>query len=167
VLEGESLEELARFSGKPYGEGTDVRFGPCSEKIVDGSWQGHLLVRDARTGEVVWEDFEEDEAVTPLAVSRDRQAWTYVRGTRGAAGMRDRVVMRRWPFERDTAELLLAKPNVDALAIDDSGQLVALRAWPMLEVWRVAGAQTGAASLAKSITSEVISGTGGQSGDGP
>jgi hypothetical protein len=30
----------------------------------------------------------------------------------------------------------------------------------MLEVWRVAGAQTGAASLAKSITSEVISGTG-------
>jgi WD40 repeat protein len=162
VLDGESLEELARFSGKPYGEGTDVRFGPCSKKIVDGSWQGHLLVRDAGTGEVVWEELEEDEAVTPLVVTRNRQAWAYVRGTRGAAGMRDRLLLRRWPFDGGNAELVLAKPDVDTLAIDDSGELVALRAWPTLEVWRVGGAPAGAASLAHSLSSEAISGTGEQ-----
>ncbi len=160
VLDAKTLEEVARFSGKPYGEGTGVRFTNDSKAIVDGSWAGHLIVRDALTGEVVWDELEGDESVMPLAPSRDRRVWAYVRTPRGTGSRSVRVLVRSWPFDRHEARLVAEKEHVNALAVDSTGELLALTAWPSIEVWQL-GRQPGeGAFLLRALERGAVSGTG-------
>jgi len=127
------------------------------EKVVDGSRRGHPLVRDVHSGEIVWEEFENDG----LSSSLGRQLWVYLRGTSGAAGEHgprpdEAVALRRGQRPAGAA----GEGQADDTAAGDSGELVALRAWPTIEVRRVSGAPGCGASLAHSSCSDVISGTG-------
>jgi hypothetical protein len=159
-MDGETLAEAARFSGKPYGEGTGAYFAPDGRAIVDGSWRGHLLVRDAFTGEVLWEELEVDEGVTPFVTTGDRALWAYVRVPREAGSGHDRVCVRSWPFGEGEATVVLEKEHVGALAVDDRGELLALTDWPSLEVWRLPKHPEGAASLLHALDWPASSGTG-------
>jgi WD40 repeat protein len=81
--------------GDEYGEGAGVRFSPDGEYVVDGSWNGDLLVRDATTGAIALH--ERSAAVQVLASTPDRELWAYNCG--------DTLVLRRWPFDAN-------EPNV-------------------------------------------------------
>ena len=82
VFDAASLEELARFAGEGYGEGTSVRFSPCGRYLIDGSWGGRLLVREADSGSVAWEEAGADGAIFGHAMhARDRTFWVYRRWT--------------------------------------------------------------------------------------
>src|SRR3954466_1674879 len=92
VLERETLAERIRLPAKPYREGTAIRFSPCGAFLVDGSWAGDLLVRDATRGQGVFH--EQVGSVRRLDCSRDRMRWLYT-----AEGMG--LVTRLWPFEEN------------------------------------------------------------------
>jgi hypothetical protein len=83
VVDVATLTEHTHVPGKAYGEGADVHFSPCGRYLLDGSWQGHLLVREVRSGAVVWEEFVEGTTVSELTCCRNRQVWAYTRTVGG------------------------------------------------------------------------------------
>jgi len=74
VLSVPDLQEVARLSGAGLGEGTPVRFAADGKHIVDATWGGVLMVRDAVDGSLAWS--EKGESVFRLERSRDRAVWT-------------------------------------------------------------------------------------------
>ncbi len=50
-------------------------FSPCGRYLVDGTWSGDLVVRDASSGEVVWQDHVANTAIRYIAATPDRQRW--------------------------------------------------------------------------------------------
>lgn len=61
------------------GEGSSVLFSPCDRYLVDGSWAGHIRVRDANNGSIK-KDFSYGPGVmiTRVSCSQDAQTWAFV-----------------------------------------------------------------------------------------
>ncbi len=117
-------------------------------------------MRDVSTGEVMWEEFEDDGAVMPFAATRDRRLWAYVRTTRGEERGPGRVLVRGWPFDKAGPTLVTEKQHVGTLALSDTGELLALTDWPSIEFWHLAGKPVGSASRLRALEWPAISGTG-------
>src|SRR4051794_2270587 len=132
VLERETLAERIRLPGKTYGEGAAIRFSPCGAFLVDGSWAGDLLVRDATSGQVVFH--EQVGSVRRLDCSRDRMRWLYT-----AEGMG--LVTRLWPFEEnDPVPIPSAASRLDCgwgAMLSDDGALLARATGVAIETWQV------------------------------
>jgi WD40 repeat protein len=132
VLERDGLAERLRLAGKPYGEGSPVRFSPGGAFLVDGSWAGDLLVRDARTGEVVVH--EHVGQVSTLHCTRDRTRWIY---TAHGVGL----VTRSWPFsDNEAVPIFRSKTPLGAgwgATLSDDGRLVARSIDRTIETWRI------------------------------
>jgi WD40 repeat protein len=131
ILEAATLKETLRLAGRPYGEGSDVRFAPSGDLIVDGSWDGDLLVRDAASGVIVLH--ERDGRIGILTTTRDRETWLYSRNGSG-------IVIRRWPFTKHEAvpcttsgDLLFGGSST--AAISDDGRFVATTGWERIDIW--------------------------------
>jgi WD40 repeat protein len=153
VLDVESLSEELRLSGVAYGEGSPVRFSPCGEFVIDGSWNGDLLVRDAASGEVVLH--ESGGSITSIACSADRSHWLY---TRAGAG----CVTRRWPF-MEFEPMVYANGDFllgpHALAISGDGQRIVTARWQLIEAWQIDGNRLellGEHSVATSGTGDAV-----------
>ena len=63
LLDAVSLQVVAEPAHKRWGEGSDVMFSPCGRYLVDGTWSGDLVGRDASSGEVVWQDHVANTAI--------------------------------------------------------------------------------------------------------
>ena len=99
VLSVPDLEEVSRLSGAGLGEGTPVRFAEDGKHIVDATWDGALMVRDALDGSLAWS--ETGESVFRLERSRDRAVWTYDRAS--------------WPVVRAQMAVRRARARTDRL----------------------------------------------------
>lgn len=149
VLDGGTLEVLARHDGRPWGEGSDVMFSPCGEYLVDGSWKGSLLVRETLTGNVVWR--QDGGMVSLLTCTPDRTVWVHDGGG---------LTVRPWPFSEDRRELEYGiGGGGDAIAIDPTATLLAKVGWDRLEVWDLAKSD-GRAEVLTRARVEPVSGTG-------
>jgi WD40 repeat protein len=135
VVDAGSLTERGRYPGNPYGEGTGIHFSPCGRYLVDGSWNGHLLVRDAGSGAVVWREFHAGAMVSQLVRTRDRQVWAYTRQVVGATD--DELYLRAWPFDHHEPRVLMRKANLNAAAISADARHIALADTATLETWQV------------------------------
>jgi WD40 repeat protein len=137
VLDGLTLEPLALHDGRPWGEGAHARFSPCGEYLVDGSWAGVLLVREALSGDVVYREEAHDTMVSHLACTVDRQRWIDSQWRRGKGQAVIRV--RSWPFSEEQTEI--RGGDSDAVAMDPSGTRVAVLD-RSLQLWDVEGQPT-------------------------
>jgi WD40 repeat protein len=132
LVDVQSLDQRAAFSGEPFGEGTAIRFSPCGRYLFDGSWSGRLVVRTAETGDVVWEEREPDAAIFHLHGTRDRQTWVYDRWTRPD---RRRLLRRAWPpWENEPVDLAIEHGL--CFAITEDRQRLAVVGHD-LEVWDI------------------------------
>jgi len=116
VMAVPDLDERARFSGRGFGEGTDIFFAPDGRHLVDGTWSGLLTVRDALTGDIVWQETGAD--IFTLACTRDRRTWLYHR-TGGD------VVLRGWPFGDTPPEPVVSLQHVGPMALSDDARRIA------------------------------------------
>jgi WD40 repeat protein len=136
LLDVNSLEQRVAFSGKPFGEGTAIRFSPCGRYLFDGSWSGHLLVRSSESGEVVWDEHDPDAAIFHLQGTRDRQIWVYDRWTRPN---RHCFLVRAWPpWENEPLDLAIERGSRFAIAEDRQRFAVVGRD---LEIWDISAPQ--------------------------
>jgi hypothetical protein len=55
VVDSSSGKVLYDFRNRKDGEGCNLHFSPCGKFIVDGTWEGRLLVRAAATGKIEFE----------------------------------------------------------------------------------------------------------------
>lgn len=115
--------------GDAYGEGAGVRFSGDGEALVDGSWNGDLLVRDATTGAIL--HHERGPGIGAIESVDGGDTWVYDTG--GA------LHVRRWPFERNDAEIhAYAGHKLWDLAPYDS-ERVAVGTTGSVELWQLAG----------------------------
>jgi hypothetical protein len=117
-------------------------------------------VRDALSGEIMWEELEDNGMVTSLAVTRDRKLWSYVRTTLDERIPHDRVLVRSWPFDQSEPTLVTEAARISALALDDTGELLALRRWPSIEIWTLGRRPAGSAAPVHTLDWQAVSGTG-------
>lgn len=118
VLSVPDLEAVSRLSGARLGEGTPVRFAEDGEHIVDATWGGALMVRDALDGSLAWS--ETGGSVFRLERSRDRAVWTYDRD-HGSGGL----FVRKWPFDVHEPEPIGFWGAPFSVALSDDGTRVA------------------------------------------
>ena len=127
VLAADSLEVLAQHDGRPWGEGAEVIFSPCGAYLVDGSWNGDLVVREAISGHVVWH--ERGNGLGRVTCTPDRMTWVHD----GFGG----ITIRAWPFGPDVRTLRWPDVVVDTFAIDASARRIGVRTWEGVEIWDV------------------------------
>jgi len=121
VLRADDPGEMARVSGRGFGEGAEVRFAPGGNWLVDATWDGRLLVRDPTSGHVEWEERDADGGIVTLTCSRDRELWAYTRRSHEGT----RVIVRTWPFSQYPAlEIVTDFRVVWAIALSDAGDRV-------------------------------------------
>jgi WD40 repeat protein len=123
VMELPELNEVARFSGHEFGEGTEIHFASGGE-IVHGTWSGLLVARDALTGAVMWQ--EQGNDIFELCRTRDRQTWAY--RTWSKVEHRSHAVIRNWPFNKHEASVVPGVKRVAALALSDDACQLAIAA---------------------------------------
>jgi hypothetical protein len=125
--------ERLRLSGKPYGEGAAVRFSADGDHVVDGSWQGDLLVRSASIGEVVLH--KTGSSVTRMTATADRLTWAYL--------TRDGCLLRRWPFTDHQPTVLQGDPVglIATIALAPEGTRLAAADGRALQVLGVDGSR--------------------------
>lgn len=133
VFDVASLDELSRFSGTGHGEGTSAHFSPCGRFLVDGSWGGRLLVRDAETAAAVWEEPDAVGAIFDMRCTRDRAFWAYRRWTEATHPL----LVRRWPFWEFDPVPVPAIMLASAFAVSDDRRSLAVSARDSLEVWEL------------------------------
>lgn len=118
VLAVPDLSVAARLSGAGIGEGAGIRFTADGRHLVDASWTGILMVRDAIDGSIVWA--EKGPSVSRLVCTRDRMTWAYDR-VRG----RGQTFVRVWPFDAHEPEAVASIGGPLAVAVSDDGARVA------------------------------------------
>jgi WD40 repeat protein len=160
VLDGSTLDVLARHSGRPWGEGAEVLFSPCGEYLVDGTWSGALVVREALTGTVVHREEDEGRSIGALDCTRDRLRWAY-NVWRHAPHKDVWLTIRSWPFTAGRSETRFQATarearSIHALALDPSGASLAVTGHG-LQLW---GVSTDEPELLRKAPVLPVSGTG-------
>jgi WD40 repeat protein len=135
VIDAETFEERVRFPGSGRGEGSEIRFSPCGRYLVDGSWGGVLLVRDAESGEVIWQELEAGTAIFNLQCTRDRAFWAYDRHDRSQHWF----LARAWPFWDHEPIRINGIERGSAFALRDDRRLLAVTT-QNLQLWQLDGA---------------------------
>jgi hypothetical protein len=154
VLDGIDLGVVLHLGGRQFGEGSPLAFA-YDGAMVDGSWNGHLLARDIRSGGTLFQERERGRMVSLVAASPDRELFAYSVDSRGADSLTAVIRTRRWPFSDHEPATLCEATRVHALAlnrdllagvIDDqvqirssaTGEVVARRDVPITATWSVA-----------------------------
>lgn len=140
--------------GAAYGEGDDVLFSPDGAFLVDTSWKGDLLIRDATTGETRLH--ERHRSVGKLCATPDRRLWAYIRSRSP-----DRVdlCLRRWPFDEHEPTVYRPPAAATSLALSPDGSQLIAAAYQSVEILELpdrAGAPVGVVATWPTA----ISGTG-------
>jgi sugar lactone lactonase YvrE len=114
LFDAATMEQLWVARGRDFGEGPGPLFVAAGEALVTASWSGHLVVRAAATGDIVFQEHHEGRMISGLACSPDR--------TRFALAGSSETHVRRWPFAEHAEAVALDMP-AQALALDGSGRL--------------------------------------------
>ena len=130
IVDAYSGATLADFKNQREGEGDGVLFSPCGKFVVTVTWSGLLNVRDAQTGKVVFEDFQEGCMLGNLSTPEHRRFVIYSQaGTIDeSAGRRTchKLLKRNWPLsDGNIVEVSCAYQPTRPSAVSPSGNFFA------------------------------------------
>ncbi len=112
------------------GEGANLKYSCCSQYLVDGSWRGSVIVRDATTGEAAFSRRREGEMVKAVATDVERQIWAIHHSYKSRTGSPrpDYISVWTWPFQEP--RIFQHKSRfVRGMAVSSDGLLLATCAW--------------------------------------
>jgi WD40 repeat protein len=115
---------VARFRPRTQDEGCGILYAPDDGLLVDGSWNGSIRLRDARTLEVARQWHFPGEMITAVTASRDRQTWLFLHQPKLSNEL-PYLTVWKWPLE---AGLRLTGINgvVDKVALSPDGLHIAI-----------------------------------------
>jgi WD40 repeat protein len=104
ILDARSGETIADFDNSDEGEGSNLQYSPCGDYIVDGSWNGCLTVRRAKTGAHEFVQEFAGEMIRGIRSFQSGQRWIVAHGPKATTDDRppppDYFSMWEWPFRR-------------------------------------------------------------------
>ena len=127
VLDPSAEHTPPRVLREDEGEGAAPCFSACGRYLVDGSWDGVLEQRDARTGEVVWRQKFENEQIRAIHASADRRRWVVVHAPKATTHNRppapEYLSLWSYPFgARPAAKIFPKHPFVWNSALTADGE---------------------------------------------
>lgn len=133
VLSLPELTTIQSFPVKSESEGCQALFSRCGNYVIDGSRSGLITARDLKTFELSTWDRHDRTFIISLCSTTDRAQFAYV--VQPIAKNRidppepSRIVLRRWPFDRDEAEIIQSNWSyVLAISLSsDGGRLAVLQ----------------------------------------
>lgn len=156
VIDAQSGQTAVDFKNTADGEGSNLHYSSCGEYIVDGTWSGRLIVRNARSGA---HEFVQDfggEMIRSVHSSGDGKHWIIAHGCKVTSDDRppppDYFSVWDWPFRPGAYRVLperVAFARSSALSPDRALLAVVHGAPPeTLSVFQVSdGTRAGAVSI--------------------
>lgn len=102
IIDAQSGQTAVDFKNTADGEGSNIRYSPCGEYIVDGTWSGRLIVRNARSGA---HEFVQDfggEMIRSVHSPEDGKHWIIEHGCKSTSDDRppppDYFSVWDWPL---------------------------------------------------------------------
>jgi WD40 repeat protein len=131
ILEPATGQVAVDFGNKRDGEGCGPVFSPCDRYLVDGTWGGGLLVRDAVSGKVVFEARRAGEMIRGIGCNMDGNLWIVCHAPKATTHDKppaDCYFSRlSWPFDGGEAVVLPTRlPFVRSFAVAPNGRNIAV-----------------------------------------
>ncbi len=131
ILEPATGQVVVDFENKRDGEGCGLVFSPCDRYLVDGTWDGRLLARDAASGKVVFEARRAREMITGIGCSMDGKLWIACHAPKSTTHDKppnDCYFTRRsWPFDDGEFVTLPTRlPFVRSFTVAPDGRTIAV-----------------------------------------
>lgn len=121
---------LCDHSNQREGEGSALHFSPCGEFLVDGSWAGQVVVREALRPSAA-NRFEFDgEMITGVSPSGDCQLWLVTHQPRTPPGAITHepayLTVWQWPLTKPKKTIRPLLANVESCVLSPDGKRIAL-----------------------------------------
>lgn len=131
ILEPVTGQVVVDFENKRDGEGCGPVFSPCDGYLVDGTWDGRLLVRYAGSGRVVLKAHWAGEMITGIGCSMDGNQWIVCHNPKVTTHDKppaDCYFSRlSWPFDDGEGVTLPTRlPFVLSFAVAPDGRTIAV-----------------------------------------
>ena len=129
VIDSQTGKELHAFGNIEDGEGSNLRYSPCGDYLVDGSWNGRLFVRRADSGRVEFTADFPGESITDVQCASDERLWAISHSPRATTSNlppdSDYFSVWSWPFSTSAYSIFPRRiPFVWASAISPDGRLM-------------------------------------------
>lgn len=142
VIAADDGRVLRELCGTERGEGSDIAFSSCGNFLVDGSWNGDLLVRSVATGRVEFERKFAGDLISQILHQPSTDQWLTLhvpRATRpDAPGEPNYFCRWTWPFSEPTGVLRLQEPDIQCAALSQDGSLICVVNTKAVAVFRLA-----------------------------
>jgi WD40 repeat protein len=106
--------------------GSNIVYSSCGEYLVDGSWNGHLTVRCARSGKVVFQKTFPGEMIKKVAFSDQDGKWFVVHQPRATSHdlppAPAYVSVWAWPFDSPVDILMPSEAWLNEIAVSPDGK---------------------------------------------
>lgn len=108
------------------GEGCNLLYSPCSKFLIDGTWTGSLVARDARTGAVEFQRDGKNEMVKAVHADTGRRTWAVHHCHKCHTGppQPDYISVWKWPFRKPKI-FKHASPFIRAMALSPNAKVIA------------------------------------------
>jgi WD40 repeat protein len=107
-------------------EGSNILYSSCGEYVVDGSWGGHLTVRSATSGSVVFQKTFPGEMITKIAHSSHNDTWFVVHQPTAISDDQSPapayISVWGWPMDAPVDFLKSSENCINAISVSPDGR---------------------------------------------
>lgn len=108
ILDPKDCNILKDYHNYHDGEGSNILFSPCGSYLVDGSWSGHINVREVDTGKIVWSTIFENEIIAAVHQTMDGRRWVFehhpIGDSTGIPPASTYFTLWKWPLDKNDYE---------------------------------------------------------------
>jgi WD40 repeat protein len=130
------------FNSKVRNEGSNILYSSCGDYIVDGSWNGEIMVRSAATGNVAFHREFPGEMITRVTRSAGCDRWYFLHQPKSIS--RDLpfepayVSVWEWPFTSPTYLRNLVDGRIHSISISPDGERICIVGQDVISVMSLA-----------------------------
>ncbi|MDQ8731122.1 WD40 repeat domain-containing protein [Bradyrhizobium sp. LHD-71] len=133
IIDVESGQTAVDFDNSGEGEGANLQYSPCGDYIIDGAWNGRLIVRCAESASREFVQEFPGDMIRGIRSFQNGQRWIVAHSPIAKTYDRppppDYFSMWEWPFRRGTHQVLPLRIPFSlarSLAISIDGQYLAV-----------------------------------------
>ena len=122
--------------------GSNILYSSCGEYVVDGSWGGHLTVRSATSGGVVFQKIFPGEMIVKIAHSNDNDTWFVVHQPKAISQDLSPapayISVWSWPFDVPVDFLMSSENRINGFSVSPDGRKICVVGHDCISVMELA-----------------------------
>lgn len=111
-------------------EGSNILYSSCGEYVVDGSWNGHLTVRSATSGKVVFQKEFSGEMIIKITRSSGGDRWFVVHQPKATSRESSLdpayITIWAWPFTSPVGLVRPTENSINAISVSPDNRHICI-----------------------------------------